>query len=151
MQHHRITLLFFIFFFLLIAAGFSQKKEEMDEKLRQIEKIAVQLASDQLAAWNEKDIDKFLAAFSDSVKVKTYPNTLNYMGKQTMKEKYKHFFESAPQLKCEIVTRIVFGNKIIDHELITGYKDNWINEAVAIYTVTNNVISEVCFLNKSTK
>jgi hypothetical protein len=130
-------------------SSFSQSKEEIDEKLRQVEKIGVQLVSDQLNAWNEKNIDKFLARYSDSVKVKAYPNTLNYVGKQTMKEKYKRSFESAPQLKCEIVKRIIFGNKIIDYERITGYKDNWVNEAVAIYTITNNVISEVCFLNKS--
>ncbi len=140
-----------ILFLLLVSASnvFGQSKEEIDEKLKQVEKIGVQLVSNQLDAWNSKDIDKFVEPYSDSVKVNAFPNTLNYVGKQTMKEKYKRFFESAPQLKCEIVKRIVFGNKIIDYERITGYKDNWVNEAVAIYTVTNNVISEVCFLNKS--
>lgn len=138
-----------LLFLATVSNVLSQSKEEIDEKLRQVEKIGVQLVSNQLGAWNNKDIDKFIEPYSDSVKVKTFPSTLNYIGKQTMKEKYKRLFESAPQLKCEIVKRIVFGNKIIDYERITGYKDNWVNEAVAIYTITNNVISEVCFLNKS--
>jgi hypothetical protein len=66
-----------------------------------------------------------------------------------MRERYEGFFNATPLLKCEIVKRIVFGNKIIDYERITGYKDNWINETVAIYTITNKKISEVCFLDKT--
>ena len=157
MQHFILThLLLFLFFFVLSHIGFSQTKEEIaakikevDTKIKETERIGEQLANDQLIAWNNKDVNGFLESYSDSVRVFSYPNTLNYVGKQKMRERYEGFFNATPLLKCEIVKRIVFGNKIIDYERITGYKDNWINETVAIYTITNKKISEVCFLDKT--
>jgi hypothetical protein len=157
-KYHSIkNCLFLCLLFVSLAnIAFCQTKEEIavkikevDAKMREIERVSEQLANDQLTAWNNKDIKKFIESYSDSVRVLAYPNTLTYVGKQKLREKYQRFFKEGPQLRCEIVKRIVFGNKIIDYERITGYKDNWVNEAVAIYTIANNKISEVCFLNKS--
>jgi hypothetical protein len=57
-------------------------------------------------------------------------------------------------LKCEIANRIVFGNKVIDLEKLTGFDksggfpDNWVMDVLVVYTITNDLISEVCFVKQ---
>ncbi|WP_299211821.1 nuclear transport factor 2 family protein [uncultured Aquimarina sp.] len=98
----------------------------------------------QLNAYNTRNIESFLATYSDRVKVYNYPNELTYEGKEKMKSIYTPFFDSTPDLHCEIKSRIVYGNKVIDEELvlINGREI----KAVAIYEVENGKISKVTFL-----
>ncbi len=144
----------FVLLMINFSFAFGQNMEEIREKIKQAEKASEELVKEQLAGYNDKDIDKFLRPYSDSVRVTTFPHTLNYIGKTKMKEIYKRLFKAHPKLKCEIVNRIIFGNKVVDRERITGFDkagrfpDNWVMDALAIYTVNNNVITEVCFVNQ---
>ena len=63
-------------FLLLINAIQGQANESISEKL----------ANDQLNAYNNRNIEAFIAPYSDSVKVFTFPNTLNYQGKNQMRK-----------------------------------------------------------------
>ena len=61
-----------------------------------------------------------------------------------MRKRYTPFFKNTPDLHCKLLKRIVHGNQVIDHELVT------INgrqvSAVAIYTMENGKITSVTFL-----
>ena len=61
-----------------------------------------------------------------------------------MKNIYTTFFDQTPDLNCKISNRIIYGNKVIDEELLTvnGKKIN----AVVIYEVENNKISKVTII-----
>ncbi|AXT50539.1 hypothetical protein D1818_06730 [Aquimarina sp. BL5] len=98
----------------------------------------------QLDAYNTRNIEAFLATYADQVKVYNYPNELTYKGKEKMKSIYAPFFDRTPDLHCEIKNRIVYGNKVIDEELvlINGREI----KAVAIYEVENGKISKVTFV-----
>ncbi|WP_298311755.1 nuclear transport factor 2 family protein [uncultured Aquimarina sp.] len=98
----------------------------------------------QLDAYNTRNIEAFLATYADQVKVYNYPNELTYEGKEKMKSMYAPFFDRTPDLHCEIKNRIVYGNKVIDEELvlINGREI----KAVAIYEVENGKISKVTFV-----
>ncbi|WP_281987455.1 nuclear transport factor 2 family protein [Aquimarina aggregata] len=98
----------------------------------------------QLDAYNARDIDAFLATYSNTIKVFSYPNELNYEGKETMKKSYASFFDSTPDLHCEIKNRIVIGNKVIDEEFLTINGKNY--AAAAIYEVKNGKIVKVTFI-----
>ncbi|CAM1340613.1 nuclear transport factor 2 family protein [Tenacibaculum amylolyticum] len=98
----------------------------------------------QLDAYNNRDIDAFLATYTDNVKVYSYPNELRYEGKAKMREAYTSFFNNTPDLHCKILKRIVSGNKVIDEEYVTANGENF--KAVAIYEITNGKISAVRFL-----
>ena len=129
---------------------YGQSNEDQNASLEKIEKEANALVQEQLEAYNARDIERFLAPYSDSVKIYNYPDDFRYQGKITMRTGYGSFFENTPKLHCEVVSRTVFGNKVIDQEKVTGLGKNGENvlEALAIYTIENGKISEVRFISK---
>ncbi|MDO6472431.1 nuclear transport factor 2 family protein [Maribacter sp. 1_MG-2023] len=99
----------------------------------------------QLDAYNSRDIDGFLATYSTQAKILSYSGELRSDGTDAMRAGYTDFFNSAPDLHCEIINRIVIGNKVIDEESITANGNTF--KAVAIYEVENNEIVKVTFVN----
>ncbi|SHI59100.1 hypothetical protein SAMN04488508_10266 [Aquimarina spongiae] len=98
----------------------------------------------QLDAYNKRDIEEFLAAYSKNVKVYDFPEQLQYEGLDKMRTSYAGFFKNTPNLHCEIKNRIVFGNKVIDEELVTVNGSQF--SVIAIYEVSNGKISKVTFI-----
>ena len=99
----------------------------------------------QLEAYNNRDIDGFLATYSKQAKIYRYSGELQSDGSDAMRSGYADFFNSSPDLHCEIVNRIVIGNIVIDEESITA--NGKIFKGVAIYEVENNEIVKVTFVN----
>lgn len=99
----------------------------------------------QLDAYNNRDIEGFLATYSKQAKIYNYPEQLRSEGTDAMRTGYTEFFNSAPGLHCEILNRIVIGNTVIDEESITANGKTF--KGVAIYEVENNEIAKVTFVN----
>jgi len=55
------------------------------------------------------------------------------------------WFKQVPALHCEIKNRTILGNTIIDKEKVTGFGDKPL-EALAIYSIENNSIKRVYFI-----
>ena len=104
-----------------------------------------ELAQRQLNAYNLRNIDAFLEPYSDSVRVYNFPDQLLYVGKEIMRNGYKSFFDQTPELHCKLLNRIVEGNTVIDHELVTGLPNGSTINAVAIYKIRDGEIAEVYF------
>ncbi|MET1013031.1 MAG: nuclear transport factor 2 family protein [Paenisporosarcina sp.] len=105
------------------------------------------LAQRQLDAYNKQDIEEFLAVYSVNVKVRTFPsNELTYKGIDKMRERYSALFEQNPDQHAALLSRIVKGNIVIDHEYVTGRASGVETEAVAMYEVQNNEIVNVWFV-----
>jgi len=102
------------------------------------------LAEEQLIGYNNRDINAFLKPFAKNVKVYRFPNTLSYEGLEKMRENYDSFFKNTPDLNCKILKRIVFKDKVIDHELVTANGRTF--KAVAIYSIKNGKIVSVTFM-----
>ena len=98
----------------------------------------------QLDAYNNRDIDAFAAVFSDEIRVFKFPNDLSTSGITDFKTGYASYFENTPDLHCKIINRIIKGNKVIDHELVT--RNGQTIEAVAIYELEEGKIAKVTFL-----
>lgn len=98
----------------------------------------------QLDAYNSRDIEAFVATYSEDIKLYQYPNKLNSDGQDALRKGYEGFFESTPDLRGEIKNRIVIGNKVIDEEYVTMNGNNF--KAIAIYEVENGKISKVTFI-----
>jgi len=109
-----------------------------------VKETPLALVQRQLNAYNLRNIDGFLEPYADDVELYTFPDKLIGKGKDNMRNLYSAFFEHVPALHCEIQSRIVKGNVVIDHERVTG--TGKLLDAVAIYHIKNNKIKKVYFI-----
>ncbi len=105
---------------------------------------AEQIVQQQLEAYNNRDIDAFMATYTEDIKLYNYPEELRTEGQNAMRESYDKFFKNTPDLHAFIKNRIVIGNKVIDEEQVTI--NGKIYNAVAIYEVENGKIKKVTFI-----
>ena len=101
---------------------------------------AVTVVQRQLDAYNARDLVRFLAEYSDDVRAYRPPAVEpSIMGKQAFGEFYAEQRFNRGELHAELLNRIVLGNKVIDHERITGVKDSPFEVAV-VYEVAEGRI-----------
>lgn len=110
-----------------------------------IAETPVALAQRQLNAYNLRNIEAFLEPYADDVELYNFPDQLLGKGKDAMRKNYGPYFETTPDLHCELLGRIVRGNVVIDQERVRS--NNEIFEAIAIYHIENNKIKKVFFIN----
>lgn len=104
-------------------------------------------AQRQLEAYNERDLERFVAQYTDDVLVYRLPSSEPALvGKAALAEHYITHRFNLPGLHAELVNRMVFGNKVIDHERVTGLGDGP-QEVAAIYEVTPHGICKVWFVS----
>ena len=103
------------------------------------------LVQQQLNAYNARNMEAFLAPYSDSVELYEYPAKLIGKGKAQMREMYTGLFKQVTNLHCELVNRMVLGNTVIDYESVIGFEEKPL-KAIAIYTIEGNKISKVHFI-----
>lgn len=99
----------------------------------------------QLDAYNKKDIERFMECYADDVKVYRFPNEVLYANNAEMKKHYHKLFESYPNMNAEILKRIEQGKYVVDHEWITGRREEPFT-ATAMYEIENDFIIKVWFL-----
>jgi hypothetical protein len=104
------------------------------------------LAQEQLDAYNNRDIDAFVAPYSEKVKVFQFPDQLMYEGKEEMKNLYGRMFARTPDLHCKLLNRIIMGDTVIDHEEVTLDKNQDPIYAIAVYKIREGKIVEVYFI-----
>ncbi|MBL7738261.1 MAG: amidohydrolase family protein [Chitinophagaceae bacterium] len=98
----------------------------------------------QLNAYNARDIDAFMDTYAGDIELYDFGELKPDKGKAGMRKNYETFFNQVPNLYCEIVKRIVIGNKVIDQEKVRA--GNQTINAVAVYEVNNGKITKVTFI-----
>ncbi len=124
---------------LVINKGFVIKPDTL------IKETPLSLVQKQLIAYNARNIDAFLEPYADDVEIYDFPNKLLSKGKEAMRKDYA-FFNTVPELHCEIKQRIIQGNIVIDKESVTGFGSSKPLEATAIYHIEGNKIKRVYFM-----
>ena len=99
----------------------------------------------QLDAYNSRDIDQFVATYSEDIKIYNSKNELIMDGHEQLRKRYENLFKNTPNLHCKIENRIIINNKVIDKERVTA--NDRIIEAVAVYEVTDGKIIKVTFID----
>ncbi|QNA46069.1 nuclear transport factor 2 family protein [Lacibacter sediminis] len=125
--------------------GFMIKQNALHKQDSLPKSVAEKLVQEQLDAYNARNIDAFLAPYSDSVELYEYPVKLIGKGKVQMREMYTGLFKEVTNLHCELVNRMVLGNTVIDYESVIGFEAQPV-KAIAIYTIEGNKISKVRFI-----
>jgi len=101
----------------------------------------------QVEAYNARDIEAFLSFYADDVVIRHLPGgEIAWDSKDAMRPRYSKRFAENPELFCTITQRIVHGDWVVDHELVTGVKERPRVRAVATYEVKNGLIQNVWFL-----
>lgn len=103
-----------------------------------------QVVQAQLEAYNRHDLEAFLNTYSPEIKLYDFPDKESASGLEAMRERYGKLFKRDPNLKVRIVTRIVQGDRVIDHEEVNLGSRQF--RVVAIYQVKGDKITAVWFL-----
>jgi hypothetical protein len=94
----------------------------------------------QLEAYNRRDLESFLSMFSKTIQVFRMPALEpSISGKVQLAEFYASQRFNRPDLRADLVNRIAFGNKVIDHERIHGVLEQPFEISV-VYEVTDGLI-----------
>lgn len=107
----------------------------------------LELAQEQLEAYNTRDLDRFCQVFSDDVicySLKDEKVLVN--GMQEFRKTYEELFAASPNLHCRIDSRVDLGGFVIDKEYVTGRRGNTTIQAIAIYRMDGGKISRVWFI-----
>jgi hypothetical protein len=100
----------------------------------------------QLDAYNARNIDRFMACYTEDVVIENPDGTVSMQGHAAMRERYSAMFEQYPELHCTVVNRIRIGDWAVDEERITG-RGSTEQHAVAIYQLApDGRIARVRFL-----
>jgi hypothetical protein len=100
----------------------------------------------QLDAYNAQDVERFIACYAEDVEAFELPSgTRHFASRAAMRERYAALFAANPALRCRVVTRVVEGAFVVDHEDLTGRADGGTKRVLAIYHVENGLIRRVWF------
>jgi hypothetical protein len=104
-----------------------------------------QVVQKNLDCYNRRDINGFMKSFSQNIALFTFSeSTATASGLEAIRAMYKELFDLSPGLHSTILKRIVIGNKVIDHETITGRRGaKEPVEMVLIYEVKENKIYRI--------
>ncbi|MFO1484328.1 MAG: nuclear transport factor 2 family protein [Verrucomicrobiaceae bacterium] len=102
----------------------------------------------QLDAYNARDVDALMATYADDVQQFEYPATLLVSGAAQLRERFEARFRE-PNLHAKLISRIVVGQIVIDHELVTRTFPEGTGklELVAIYEVRDGKIATARFIS----
>lgn len=111
---------------------------------------AEEVVQKNLDYYNARNIDGFMSLFADDIKFYNFSDgKVTFTGLDECRQIYKELFDLSPDLHSKIIQRIVFDNKVIDHEYITGRKGSKdVVELVLIYEVKNDLIYKVTVMRK---
>lgn len=136
-----------IFTILAISVGLVAAEPSEELTVQQITEAVVQ---EQLDAYNDADLERFVATFSEDMVGVKYPGEILFSGHEGLRKSYGEFFKDRPNHEVFIKNRTVQGNKVIDVELYskTGKRED-IRPGffVAIYTVENGKIIRMEFVS----
>jgi hypothetical protein len=104
-------------------------------------------AQRQLDAYNARDLERFVREYTEDVVVYRLPDTNPaIVGRAALGAFYRDNRFNLPDLHAKLVNRMVFGNKVIDQEYVTGVPGAPL-EVAAIYEVTERGISKAWFVS----
>jgi hypothetical protein len=99
----------------------------------------------QIAAYNERDVDGFAACYAIDAKVVQSDGSLLASGREEIRAVYGGLFGQSPNLRARISNRIEVGDFVIDEEHVTGFvfhnMPSEIHGAV-VYRVTDGFIQD---------
>ena len=107
-----------------------------------------QVVQRQLDAYNAKDLHALMAVYAEDAQQFEHPSKLLASGAAEIQPRFEARFKE-PNLHAQLVKRIVSGNIVIDHEVVTRTfpEGSGRIELVAIYEVKDHKIAKAWFIS----
>lgn len=105
-----------------------------------------EIAQAQLDAYNAQDVDALCRYYAEDVEVADLNQAPNLKGIAGYRERHLGLFGTFPQNKAQLLSRIVVGGRVVDHERVYRTPDSEPFEVVAIYSFRGDLIARVDFL-----
>jgi len=107
----------------------------------------IALAQGQLEAYNRGDIDLFCSFYHPDVTAYSLGTNEPFCkGMNEFRPIYNKRFQENPKLHCELKSRIVTNNSVLDEEWVTGVSNNPNgSHVVAIYQFKDDLIYNIWF------
>ena len=101
----------------------------------------------QLDAYNAHDLEALMATYAEDAQQFEHPAKLLASGSAAIRERFVTRFKE-PNLHATLLSRVVMGNVVIDHERVTRTFPEGTGriELVAIYEVQNGRIAQATFM-----
>ncbi len=111
---------------------------------------AEKVVQGSLDAYNAHDFEKFMSFFSEDIEMyELHESEPSVKGIEEVRKRYKDYFDASPELHSKIKNRMVFGNKVIDYEYITGARGSKEPyELIFMYEVENGKIVRTTAIRK---
>lgn len=77
-----------------------------------------QVVQRQLEAYNARDLPGLLATYAEDAVLWEHPNQRLASGRDEIAERFQARFKE-PNLHATLISRVVVGSKVFDHELVT--------------------------------
>ena len=107
---------------------------------------ALEIVNKRMQAYNEHDVNKFLATYSEEVQIFNYPDTaIGKKGKGHLQSIFEPMFEKK-SVRVEALSQIEYGNYVVNEEIV--YYEGVATRYVSIYEVKDGLIFSVRFLRK---
>lgn len=105
----------------------------------------IDIAQQQLDAYNARDLDRFLALHAEDVEVWRMPATApSLRGRAALGAFHASERFHLPSLHAELLGRIAVGDSVVDHERVSGVREQPF-EVIAVYRITDGLIRCVWF------
>ena len=106
-----------------------------------------ELAQSQLDTFNAHDMAGFLPSFTEDVEIiDLVTGAVVLRGIDAIRERYEDVFRDRPLCRADLVSRIIMGRYVVDHESITDGDEHPPEEALAIYEVEGDRIGRMWFV-----
>jgi len=99
----------------------------------------------QLDAYNAKNLAAFVACYHNDIAIFRMPATVpSLKGREALEAFYKTERFTITALRAEVVSRMVVGNKVVDHERVYGMAEQPY-DVVVVYEVQDGLILNAWF------
>ncbi len=110
---------------------------------------SAELVQRQLDAYNNQNIEAFLACYADDAVLASFNVAVTHTGIDAVRKRHEDLFYEFPKNHARLVHRIDLGSTVIDHEAVTRGPGGEAFEVAAIYTLRGGKIARVDFIRAS--
>ena len=128
---------------LLMASCRSHSSESVSPAQAEELSSAEQIVRLQYDAYNRHDLDAFVAAHAPNVRAYSYPDSLLFEGRDSLRAGFGRLFSSAPQVHANIDSRMALGNIVVSKETATGLPGGKTNTGVFVWEVHNGQTTRI--------